>query len=121
MVTNPHIGGGRSLDYPDVFFKPKKYTMLNRVNNDVNGNPRYVCHFLSLLNQEEQERASKMAETSNKWAVDIMYQMALKKSRKIGGRKFSNKSYGGGIAFQSYNVNDLSRMINELREESIIL
>jgi hypothetical protein len=95
--------------------------MLTRVNNDVNGNPRYVCHFLNLLSPDDQDRANKMAETSSKWGTDIMYQMALKKSRKIGGRKFSNKSYGGGIVFQSYNVNDLSNRINELREENIIL
>ena len=66
-----------------------------RINNDTNGNPRYVIHFLQL------------ADT---------YERALFLGRKLGGRKFHNKQYGGGIAFQSYNTQDLERKINELKE-----
>ena len=54
-----------------------------RINNDVNGNPRYVFHFLELSND---------------------YNEALKIAKKIGGRKFHNKQYGGGIVVQSYNL-----------------
>ena len=72
----------------------EKYTteQLTRVKNDINGNPRYVVHFLALAGNYEQ---------------------ALKISRAYGGRKFHNKQYGGGIAFQSYNVDDLVNFINE--------
>jgi hypothetical protein len=66
-----------------------------RINNDINGNPRYVIHFLTL------------ADT---------YERALFLGRKLGGRKFHNKQYGGGIAFQSYNTQDLEKRINELKE-----
>lgn len=67
---------------------------LTRIDNDVNGNPRYVVHFLQ---------------------IDDNYETALKKSRAIGGKKYHNKKYGGGIAFQSYNKEELVKDINELK------
>ena len=77
-----------------------------RISNDVNGNPRYVVHFLELLNDEE-----RIAIPFNK-----KYDYAVKKANKIGGKKYDNKSYGGGIAFQSYNIektwNDIQRIKN---------
>lgn len=78
-----------------------------RVNNDTNGNPRYVCHFYQLLTAEE----------SNDYVGDFIerkYSKALARARKIGGRKFHNKQYGGGIVFQSYNIADTCKRINEL-------
>jgi hypothetical protein len=71
--------------------------MFTRINNDVNGNPRYVVHFLQL------------ADT---------YERALYLSRKLGGRKFHNKQYGGGIAFQSYNI---KKLINERLTKSYLV
>jgi len=65
-----------------------------RINNDMYGNPRYVCHFL-------------------KFNTDT-YQQAVKLANKIGGRKFRNKQYGGGIVFQSYNLQDTCNDINTL-------
>lgn len=50
-----------------------------QVNNDSNGNPRHVVHFLAL--------GSDYAEV-------------LKKCNKMGGRKFHNRQYGGGIVFE---------------------
>ena len=69
-----------------------KHTMSNttvneiqftRLNNDINGNPRYAFHFLNLASD---------------------YETALKKAKEIGGRKYHNKKYGGGIVIQSYNL-----------------
>jgi hypothetical protein len=38
--------------------------------------------------------------------------------RKIGGKRFHNKQYGGGIVFQSYSlpgtIADIERIINEV-------
>jgi hypothetical protein len=64
-----------------------------RINSDTFGNPRYVFHFLDL------------ADT---------YSEALFLAKKIGGRKFNNKQYGGGIAIQSYNLEQDSKSIKEL-------
>jgi len=76
-----------------------------RINNDTNGNPRYVCHFFNLLTDEE---------SSSMNSLDERYNFALKRAKQIGGRKFHNKQYGGGIVFQSYNIGDTQRQIIEL-------
>lgn len=72
-----------------------------RINNDTNGNPRYVCHFLSFL---------KPYEFFGQYDVS-QYDVALSRSRQFGGRKFHNKQYGGGIVFQSYNIDGLGEKI----------
>lgn len=62
----------------------------HRINNDVNGNPRYVCHFL---------------------AINSDFDTAVKIANKIGGKRFHNKKFGGGIVFQSYNLRDTEQSI----------
>jgi hypothetical protein len=69
--------------------------MFTRVNNDINGNPRYVIHYLQLADN---------------------YDRALYLSRQLGGRKFHNKQYGGGIAFQSYNIKILAERIAQIKQ-----
>ena len=54
-----------------------------RINNDYYGNPRYALHYLGVASN---------------------YNQALRLSKSIGGKKYHNKNYGGGIAFQSYNI-----------------
>jgi hypothetical protein len=81
----------------------KKFT---RITNDYNGNPRYVIHFLELLNDEERINLP----------FNLKYVYALKKAKKIGGKKFHNKQYGGGIVFQSYNLQDTWNAIQEIKE-----
>jgi hypothetical protein len=77
-----------------------------RINNDTNGNPRYVCHFLNLLTDIE----------SNNYDINLSekYNMALQRAKKIGGKKFHNKQYGGGIVFQSYNISETEKDIQNL-------
>ena len=79
---------------------------LTRVNNDNNGNPRYVVHFLDFLNNEE----NSFLPFSKK------YEYALKKAKIIGGRKFDNKQFGGGVVFQSYNTDNLKEQIIDVME-----
>ena len=70
---------------------------LTRVNNDVNGNPRYVIHFT---------------------AIHSDYMQAVNIARELfHGRKFHNKQYGGGIVFQSYNTLYELALINALDKE----
>jgi len=72
-----------------------------RVKNDVNGNPRYVCHFLA-LNTEAERNA-----TGENWIpTQDKYAIACKRANRIGGRKFHNKQYGGGVVFQSYSLDE---------------
>jgi hypothetical protein len=79
-----------------------------RINNDVYGNPRYVVHFLEFLNNEEKS----FLPFSKK------YEYALKKAKMLGGKKYDNKQYGGGVVFQSYNTMDLEKKINDLRDKT---
>jgi hypothetical protein len=63
------------------------------VGHDVNGNPRFVVHFLPLG-------------------------IELKDYGRIPGlRKYRAKWFGGGYVFQSYNVkNDLEWMIDHVKK-----
>jgi hypothetical protein len=78
-----------------------------RVNNDVNGNPRYVCHYSNLLTNAESNYTTGLS-------ISDRYNAALNRARKIGGRKFHNKQYGGGIVFQSYNIQETEKDILNL-------
>ena len=77
---------------------------------DVNGNPRYICHFLRFISKEENERFWKDYGIK---AIQEMYKFACKRANKVGGRKYHNKQYGGGIIFQSYNIKQDAEIINE--------
>lgn len=95
-------------------------TEFTRVNNDVNGNPRYVCHFLSLLNANERGYTYDGEQFNPDMPIldlSVMgkYDLALTKAHKIGGRKFHNKQYGGGIVFQSYNLKETAQAIANMR------
>ncbi len=76
-----------------------------RINNDINGNPRYVCHFTEFL----------LDGCFAYGGVQQSYNLALNVAKKIGGKKFSNKQYGGGIVFQSYSLPELEKAIKENR------
>lgn len=89
-----------------------KQIEFTRVNNDVNGNPRYVCHFLELITDEDRKAAE--ANKSDIFSISTLYNIAVKKANKIGGRKYHNKKYGGGIVFQSYNIGQTERDIKAI-------
>jgi hypothetical protein len=82
-----------------------------RVKNDINGNPRYVIHFLHFIKDGDTDKSKPDFVTK-------MYDIALARAKKhpFYGRKFHNKQFGGGIVFCTYNLNGLIRDINELME-----
>ena len=70
-----------------------------RINNDVNGNGRWVCHYLDI--------ASTMEE-------------AIAIARMQGGKRYRSKAYGGGIVFQSSaNGGGLAALEAALREVGV--
>ena len=73
-----------------------------RVNNDVYGNPRYVTHFFSLLKEDEQTISN--------------YNLAVKRANKLGGKKYRGSDFGGGIVFQSYDLDRLKKLITDTLE-----
>jgi hypothetical protein len=76
-----------------------------RIKHDTNGNPRYVCHYHQFLTDKDNGH------------FEERYKLAVKRANKLGGRKFHNKQYGGGIVFQSYNTADLEKHIHELMQQ----
>ncbi len=70
----------------------------SRIKNDINGNPRYVIHFLAVCPESIKNNDSL-------W-VSEKYQLTIGLMNKIGGRKYHNKSFGGGISFRSYNLEE---------------
>ena len=80
-----------------------------RISNDGNGNPRYVCHYTEFTPD---------SDNSTSWdSLQGRYARALAVASKLGGRKFHNKQYGGGIVFQCYNLRRLCDRINETMAE----
>ena len=73
------------------------------IRNDLNGNARHVVHFLQLLTHAE----SASTDTGK-------YATALARARTIGGRKFHNKQYGGGIVFQCYGAGEIAPHISRV-------
>ena len=92
-------------DLNRLFEQEDKYIDFTRVNSDVYGNPRYVCYFGHFLTDKDKDN-----NTYN-------YETALTRAKKIGGGKYNNKTYGGGIVFQSYNIDEIAKDINELIEQ----
>lgn len=76
----------------------------DRIKNDTNGNPRYVVHFLAL----------DVIGPDAGLDLSARYAAACKLANKLGGRKFHNRSYGGGIVFQSYSLDETCKAINRL-------
>lgn len=75
-----------------------------RVNNDTYGNPRYVIHFLNLIPSDFE-----FIGVSQKY--DLV--LSINKKLGLGGRKFHNKQYGGGLVFQSYNLTHTIKFLEE--------
>lgn len=86
-----------------------------RIDNDANGHPRYVCHFLELNTQAEKD-ASIWGD--NGYSLAMKYDIALSRAKKIGGKKYHNRHYGGGIVFVSYNLEETEKKIAQVLEEA---
>jgi hypothetical protein len=80
--------------------KPNHFT---RIDNDVNGNPRYVCHYVYLSTPVDRDAP-----------VTEKYNLAIRRANTIGGRKYHTKKYGGGIVFQSYSLQETCNNINRI-------
>jgi len=78
---------------------------ITRINNDVNGNPRRVIHFLAFITDNDRGGTGAIFSTGS------LYEVALKKARKLGGRKFHNKQYGGEIVFQAYSDDEVHELV----------
>ena len=91
----------------------KKETLqLTHIANNGNGNPRYVAHFLNLNTRAEIDVSGE--DFARIGGISGKYALALKRARTIGGSKFNNKRYGGGIVFIAYSLPELVAAINRV-------
>jgi len=74
------------------YYSKKHDLEVTRITNDINGNPRYVVHYLALGLPEYK---------------------ATNKTRRAGLTKYRGKSFGGGFVFQSYNIDASLNFIME--------
>lgn len=75
---------------------------LTRINNDYYGNPRYYVSVVSFFSLKRQD------ESINDFAERLD---SLRKNSIL--KKYRGKKFGKGYVFQSYNVNESCRHINE--------
>ena len=67
-----------------------------RIDNDINGNPRYVVDFYDL--------------GIGLWDYDNI-------NKLYGFKKYTAKWFGGGVVFQSYNIEDtLNYALDKVKE-----
>lgn len=95
----------------------KKEIEITKVGHDVNGNPRRVVHFLNVINDSDRKRADELQNTVTpfQFSSSHLYDIAVFKARKLGGRKYHTKKYGGGIVFQSYSNQEVQDLCERLQ------
>ena len=82
-------------------------TTVTRVNNDSNGNPRIVIHWLELLGCESLSQWDAERQVINGIAEKgLSYNLAQSIASNAGFKKYHNKQYGGGLVVQCYNTQD---------------
>ena len=82
--------------YKEITTVKNKRVKVFRIKNDVNGNPRYVVHFLDLN--------IKLSDYDN---INKLY----------GFKKYRAQWYGCGVVFQSYNIQDtLNFALDKVKE-----
>jgi len=79
-----------------------------RINNDSNGNSRFVCSWLACLPSSWHAHDAMLNSSYNRVVALIA---------RIGGRKFHNRNYAGGIVFTEYRgcLDQLEAKIEELK------
>ena len=70
-----------------------------RLENDTNGNPRIMTHFLNLVSPGQQREADRQSANDTFVSINILMQWA---KDTVHGKKYRAKWFGGGIVWQSY-------------------
>ena len=68
-----------------------------RIKPDINGNGRMVISWMSIPSAGSYSEAIKMANS-------------------VGGKKFHNKQFGGGIVFQASSEAEVQRLIDAIKK-----
>lgn len=116
LITEMELPEGRKQDLINSISEANNPMPIEwlRIDNDTNGNPRYVCHFLNFITDADRNEIRRQSIPD---PTDAKYSLAIARAKKIGGRRFHNKQYGGGIVFQSYNIEKTEKDILELMKQ----
>lgn len=76
---------------------------------------KLVIHFLAILNQSDKDKAKQLSKVNGDiFGVNTQYELALLKAKVLGGKRYHNKKFGGGIAFRGLTPTGLVQRLNEL-------
>lgn len=104
--------------------------VFHRVNNGSDGSERYECSYYHLSKKEDSPDPVFFSDGSsmdtnrlcwyfwNESQKTHEFRMALARSRKIGGMKFNNKTFIGGIVFRTNCLQELANSINGIMKEA---
>lgn len=70
---------------------------ITEINSNSKGHPRYVVHWLSC---EPEEGCDALR---SRLTLTERYERVLREARKVGGKRFHCREYGGGVVFVSFN------------------
>lgn len=77
------------------------------IGYDVNGNRRHVVHYLPIYNAIKARTGLEYDALS-----DAPYRHAVNAMHRIGGKRYHNRKYGGGIVF-TLDKSELEKAVNE--------
>ena len=84
-----------------------------RLENDMNGNPRVMTHFLNLVSPDQLREADRMSANDASASINILEQWA---KDTVRGKKYRAKWFGGGIVWQSYlNDEQINNLIDGIK------
>lgn len=90
---------------------------LIRINNDKNGNPRYIFDYWALLNESEIRQIKK--ETKDPFKVlPNYYKLAKQKAKKIGAKSYRSKEANFYFVIQSHNIGETVKQIKQLENNT---
>lgn len=77
---------------------------IHRIDNDVNGNARYVVHYLTIPYEDDDSQPFYINQANH-----------IEHARKaLYGKKYRAKWYGGGIVFQAYAGNPVQHVLDAI-------
>lgn len=90
--------------------KARNATEALDIGYNTNGNRRHVIHYLAVYNEIRERTGIEHDALSNR-----PYDIAIDAMRSIGGKRYHNRKYGGGIVFtldSSQLENDVNQAID---------
>lgn len=83
---------------------------MKRIKNDINGNGRFVVHFLEFITAKDRAEAP-----NDLGKIRFLFNRAIYKCKPYGGRKYRGKEFGGCIVFQESSEELMADTIEKIK------